>query len=112
MLESVFRGVFVIIPTLNAISMKVSELLGRTENIEAKLNKVFGEQSKLVEDLKADNAALRSQLSNVDLPEGAVARLDGIDAKLDQIDALIPDQTNTPPATGGDETPAPAGDQA
>lgn len=76
--------------------MKVSALGSTVEDIQAKLNKVFGEQQTAINALKEKVAALEQASKDADVPEEVVARIAEINALIQTVDDSIPDTEGTP----------------
>lgn len=77
------------------IMTKVSEVEGKVTAINDKLSKIGGETSSLVQQV----ADLKAQLADQELPAGAQAALDTLEATAQRIDDMVPDPV--PPVDGG-----------
>lgn len=78
------------------IMVKVSEVEGKVTAINDKLSKIGSETSGLVQQV----ADLKAQLADQELPPGAQAALDTLEATAQRIDDMVPDPV-PPPSDGG-----------
>lgn len=96
---------------LTLIIMKLSELTSRTASLNKRLGKVFGEQQRLIDDLKVKVAALTEALKNantdIDVPADLAARISEIETLIGAVDDQIPDVDDSGGGTPPEPEPQP-----